>query len=271
METVTGKTVLVTGAAGSIGSELCRQVLKHGPHKLIMFDSCELALYNIDRELAGPNVVSVLGDCSDDEDSRAAFGRRVNTVYHAAAYKHVTMCERNRRAAERVNVDGTKMTVTRAKALGVQTLVVISSDKAVHPACWMGKTKAKAETVARKAGYCAVRFCNVAGSSGSVIPLFKEQIAKGLPVTVTDAEATRYFISIEDAARLVIEAGALSKGGETFVLEAGKPIKIVDLARELGATEIKFIGLRPGEKLHEELYAGKPVATTNPRIFVDGA
>ena len=255
-----GKTVLVTGAGGSIGSEICRQVAAQQPARILLFDNSELALYNIDRELAPiASVTPILGDVSYFKDVHQAFLFNVDVVYHAAAYKHVTMVQKNPAIARRVNVDGTRIVASTARCCDVRQLVLISTDKAVKPSCAMGETKAAAEDVVRKIGYTIVRFGNVMGSSGSVLPLFDEQIARGGPVTVTHKDATRYMMTVDNAVKLVLTASKLGAG--TFVLDMGDPISIDSLARQLiGGKDIKieYIGLRPGEKMHEELFAGKP-------------
>jgi FlaA1/EpsC-like NDP-sugar epimerase len=267
-----GKTVLVTGAGGSIGSEICRQVALQKPARIVLFDNSELALYNIDRELSPTAPVApILGDVSNAEDVQEVFHYwDIDTVYHAAAYKHVTMVQKNPRIAARVNIVGTRRVALTASRHNVKTLVLVSSDKAVKPICTMGVTKARAEDIIRMLGYTVVRFGNVLGSSGSVVPLFEEQIARGGPVTVTHPDATRYFMSVEKAARFVIDAGVLGQG--TYVLDMGAPIKIDDLARDLigdKGIEIEYIGLRPGEKMHEELFAGLAMKTPQPHIFED--
>ncbi len=266
-----GKTVLVTGAGGSIGSEICRQVAAQQPARILLFDNSELALYNIDRELAPiAPVTPILGDVSYFKDVHQAFLFDVDVVYHAAAYKHVTMVQKNPGIARRVNVDGARIVASTARCSGVQTLVLVSTDKAVNPSCVMGKTKASAEDVVRKLGYTIVRFGNVAGSSGSVLPLFEEQIAKGGPVTVTHKDATRYMMTVDNAVKLVLTAGELGQG--TFVLNMGTPISIDSLARQMiggKKIEIEYIGLRPGEKMHEELFVGQPRKTAAPGVFED--
>jgi FlaA1/EpsC-like NDP-sugar epimerase len=263
-----GKIVLVTGAGGSIGSEICRQVAKQNPKRIVMFDNSELALYNIDREL--PGNAPVLGDVSHYKDVHETFADHdIDVVYHAAAYKHVTLVQKNPHIARRVNVDGTRIVASTARCAGVKTFVLVSTDKAVKPSCAMGETKQAAEDLVRKLGYTIVRFGNVMNSSGSVLPLFDEQIAKGGPVTVTHKDVTRYFMTIPEAAKLVVQAGNLGKG--TFVLDMGMPISIDSLARQLiGKRDIaiEYIGLRQGEKLHEELFAGQPRKVA-PGIFED--
>lgn len=254
------KTVLVTGAGGSIGSELCRQILRQSPSKLILFDNSELALYNIDRELDalvhGTKLVPILGGITNGGDMEVAFDEGVDVVFHAAAYKHVTLCEKNPTAAYRVNVDGTRLLVDIAKAWEVPTFILVSTDKAVRPTCVMGKTKKLAEDSVREAGYTVVRLGNVMGSSGSVLPLWKEQIAAGKPVTITHPNATRYFTTVDYAASKIIMAAHPRAEKGVLVMEMGSSTSIVEAARCIGAKDFKYIGLRPGEKLHEELFEG---------------
>ena len=279
-ECLSGKVVLITGAGGSIGSELCRQVARYGPLKLVLYELSEFALYRIEQELGElfPHIplVRLVGDVRDPEHLAATFARlRPQVVFHAAAYKHVPLMEEdNAFSALRNNTLGTWRAASAAAAAGAERFVLISTDKAVNPTNVMGATKRAAEMVisrlaARMAAgegrtrFMAVRFGNVLGSSGSVIPKFKEQIARGGPVTVTHPDLTRFFMTIPEAARLVVQAGAIGEGGQVFVLDMGEPVKIVDLARDLirlsGHTlaeiPIAFSGLRPGEKLFEELLA----------------
>ncbi|MGR6808054.1 polysaccharide biosynthesis protein [Sphaerotilus natans] len=279
-ECLSGKVVLITGAGGSIGSELCRQVARYGPLKLVLYELSEFALYRIEQELGEhfPHIplVRLVGDVRDPEHLGATFARlRPQVVFHAAAYKHVPLMEEdNAFSALRNNTLGTWRAASAAAAAGVERFVLISTDKAVNPTNVMGATKRAAEMVISQlaaqvaaAGgrtrFMAVRFGNVLGSSGSVIPKFKEQIARGGPVTVTHPDITRFFMTIPEAARLVVQAGAIGEGGQVFVLDMGEPVKIVDLARDLirlsGHTlaeiPIAFSGLRPGEKLFEELLA----------------
>ena len=279
-ESLSGKVVLITGAGGSIGSELCRQVARFGPLRLVLYELSEFALYRIEQELseAFPHIplVRLVGDVRDPAHLRLSFERwRPQVVFHAAAYKHVPLMEDdNAFSALRNNTLGTWNTGRAALAAGAERFVLISTDKAVNPTNVMGATKRAAEMViARLAAeateansdtrFMAVRFGNVLGSSGSVIPKFKEQIARGGPVTVTHPEITRFFMTIPEAARLVVQAAAIGEGGQVFVLDMGEPVKIVDLARDLirmsGHTveeiPITFSGLRPGEKLYEELLA----------------
>ena len=271
---VAGETVMVTGAGGSIGSEICRQLMQFSPEKIILVGHGEYSIYTIDKELEQKygedniEIIPIIGDIQDEERMLEIVETyRPKTIYHAAAHKHVPLMEYNPHEAVKNNIIGTKNIAQAADKFGVDTFVLISTDKAVNPTNVMGATKRIAEMIVqslnRKSNtkFVAVRFGNVLGSRGSVIPLFKEQIANGGPVTVTDPRMTRYFMTIPEATRLVIQAGALANGGEVFVLDMGEPVKIVDLAKNLirlsGYTEdeieIKFTGIRPGEKLYEEL------------------
>ena len=297
---ITGKVVLVTGAGGSIGSELCRQVAGLAPKRLLLLDSSEHALYEIHRRLSGWEAcesVPILGSVQNRQLVVSLLREHgVETVYHAAAHKHVPLVESNPIEGAANNVLGTLTVAEAAFESGACTFVLISSDKAVRPTSVMGATKRWAELIvqnlaarAREAGsgqrFCAVRFGNVLGSSGSVVPLFKEQIARGGPVTVTHPDVTRYFMSIHEAVALVIQAGSLSHGGEIFLIDMGSPVKIVDLAKRMielsgyslrsGFREdegilVDFVGLRPGEKLHEELLIanGEYLSTSHPRIHI---
>jgi FlaA1/EpsC-like NDP-sugar epimerase len=272
---IDGKAVLVTGAGGSIGSELCRQVATFNPRLLILLDRYENTLYELEIDLKRkfPNqpILSVVGDILDSVKVNEILSEnKVNLVYHAAAYKHVPLMEREPTGAVRNNVFGTLNVAKLAIENHVEKFVLISTDKAVNPANIMGTTKRVAEMIIQ--GLCgnssgtrfiAVRFGNVIGSNGSVIPIFRHQIIEGGPVTITHAEATRYFMSISEAVQLVMTAGAMGTGGEIFLLDMGEPIKIIDIATKLinfsglklgKDVEIVFTGLRPGEKLHEELY-----------------
>jgi FlaA1/EpsC-like NDP-sugar epimerase len=285
-----GRTILVTGAAGSIGSELARQVLRFGPGRLLLFDHNENGLFHIERELraAFPDaqINALIGDMTDRLRVEAVFRTfRPAVVFHAAAHKHVPMMEFNPAEAVKNNVFGTQLVADAAHDFGARAFVMVSTDKAVNPTSIMGATKRIAEMIIQaRAGtsptrYVAVRFGNVLGSAGSVVPIFREQIARGGPVTVTHAEMTRYFMTIPEAAQLVLQAGALGKGGEIFVLDMGAPVKIVDLARDLIELsglrpdvdiQIEFTGTRPGEKLFEELLHNEETfdTTPHPKIVV---
>ena len=288
---ITGKVVLVTGAGGSIGSELCRQIAAQNPHTLILYERNEYALYTIDQELREtyPNLACVpcLGSVTDENHFQNILNKyRVKTIYHAAAYKHVPLVEYNPAQGIINNVYGTFVAATSAKICGVKNFVLISTDKAVRPTNIMGATKRIAELILQAfaqdqthdTSFVMVRFGNVLDSNGSVVPRFRKQIAERKPLTITHPEITRYFMSIPEAARLVIQAGALGKGGEVFLLDMGEPIKIYDLALqmielsglEIGKEiELKITGLRPGEKLYEELLIDKDTATQtcHPKIY----
>ncbi len=273
---VGGKSILVTGAGGSIGSELCRQLVRFGPRKLVLFEQSEFALYTLEQwfsvHIPDIELVSLAGDVKDAARLAEIFVAHMpQVVFHAAAYKHVPLMEiGNAWQAVRNNVLGTLQVAECASRYGAERFVLISTDKAVNPTNVMGATKRLAEMVCealhRQGGatqFEMVRFGNVLGSTGSVIPKFQEQIARGGPVTVTHPEITRYFMSIPEAAQLVLQAAAMGQGGEIFVLDMGEPVKIVDLARKMihlsgyseGEIRIEFTGLRPGEKLYEELLA----------------
>ena len=285
------KSVLVTGAGGSIGAELCRQIARFGPQKLIFLEQSEFALYSIEQEFVGWPISCVVGDVKDAARMAAVFAEhRPDVVFHAAAYKHVPLMEcDNAWEAVRNNVLGTLTVARAALASGTGEFVLISTDKAVNPTNVMGASKRLAEVVCQAVQeqrsatrFVMVRFGNVLGSSGSVIPLFREQIAKGGPVTVTHPEIIRYFMLIPEAAQLVLQAGLLASrqqaGGEIFVLDMGEPVKIVDLARDMirlsGLAEddvkIEFTGLRPGEKLYEELLADgeSSLPTPHPKLRI---
>jgi FlaA1/EpsC-like NDP-sugar epimerase len=301
---ITGKVVMVTGAGGSIGSELCRQIVKAGPAVLLLVELTEFALYAIEHELQSVvldehdgdvNLVPLLANVRDvsriDEILRTW---KPHTVYHAAAYKHVPLVEHNPAEGVKNNVLGTLNTAQLAAAHGVSNFVLISTDKAVRPTNVMGTSKRLAEMVLQaqalamseaggKTCFSMVRFGNVLGSSGSVVPLFRKQIKDGGPITLTDERITRYFMTIPEAAQLVIQAGAMASGGDVFVLDMGEPVKIIDLAKRMvelsgltvrdaanssGDIEIQVTGLRPGEKLYEELLIGdNPLPTLHSRIM----
>jgi FlaA1/EpsC-like NDP-sugar epimerase len=283
---LTGKVVLVTGAGGSIGSELVRQIARFEPKHLILFEQSEFALYRIEQEFAERmpqvSIACFVGDVKDEARLEQIFRQyRPDVVFHAAAYKHVPLMEEeNAWEAVRNNVLGTLRVAEAAQHSGVGKFVMISTDKAVNPTNVMGTTKRLAEMVCQglqgrgEMRFVMVRFGNVLGSNGSVIPKFREQIAKGGPLTVTHAEITRYFMSIPEAAQLVLQAGLMGQGGEIFVLDMGEPVKIVDLARDMirlsGFTEddigIVFTGLRPGEKLYEELLADGEQTLPTPHL-----
>ncbi len=297
---ISNKVVMVTGAGGSIGSELCRQIIKHSPSLLILFEQSEYSLYELEKELEknefNVHCVPVLDSVMDQEKVERVCRRfGVNTIYHAAAYKHVPLVEKNPIAGVINNVIGTYRTVKAATNTGVETFILISTDKAVRPTNVMGASKRFAELVlqginrdfakSKKQGTrcIMVRFGNVLGSSGSVVPLFRRQIREGGPITVTHKEITRYFMTIPEAAQLVIQAGAMGKGGDVFVLDMGEPVKIYDLAKNMirlsgfepkdgenpdGDIELKVTGLRPGEKLYEELLIGDNVLPTDHKLIM---
>ncbi|MFZ5443807.1 MAG: polysaccharide biosynthesis protein [Myxococcota bacterium] len=289
-EMLGGHVVLVTGAGGSIGSELCRQVARFAPRRLLLVERSEPALFEIHRELAARHpeldLVPCMADIGDAGRVRALFARhRPTVVVHAAAHKHVPMMEWNPGEALKNNVGGTKVVADAAHEFSAQQFVMVSTDKAVNPTSIMGATKRVAELYVQalnqksQTRFVAVRFGNVLGSAGSVIPIFKEQIAQGGPVTVTHPDMRRYFMTIPEASQLVLQAATIGRGGEIFVLDMGEPVKIVDLARDLitlsGLTpdkdiEIRFTGLRPGEKLFEELSTMEEKAekTRHPKIFI---
>ena len=285
---IVDKVVMVTGAGGSIGSELCRQIVLLKPKSIILFESSEFALYNIETELSkiikakslNVEIKPIIGNVQKEKQLAIVFETfNVKTVYHAAAYKHVPLVEYNIIEGVRNNIFGTYYAAEAAVKAGVETFVLISTDKAVRPTNIMGTTKRISELVLQayndkgtSTTFCMVRFGNVLGSSGSVVPLFKEQIQKGGPVTITHEEITRYFMTIPEASQLVIQAGAMAEGGEVFVLDMGKPVKISDLATKMihlmglevksdenpyGDIELQYTGLRPGEKLYEELLIGE--------------
>lgn len=296
---LSGKTVLVTGAGGSIGSELCRLVATWKPSKLVLLEASEYALYRIEQELVSKSateIVPVLGSVTDERLVRRTLRRHgVEVLYHAAAHKHVPLVEANVLEGIRNNVFGTLTVAEIAAAENVSSFVLISSDKAVRPTNVMGATKRWAEFIVRQLAvqmrtsgssqtFCAVRFGNVIGSNGSVVPLFKQQIAKGGPVTVTDPDMTRYFMSIPEAAELIVQAGALSEGGDVFLLDMGEPVRIGDLAENMirlagfqvrnadspdTGIAIEIIGKRPAEKLFEELFYDRDHVkpTAHPKIM----
>lgn len=299
---ITGKCVMVTGAGGSIGSELCRQIIKLRPRRLVLFEACEFALYSIDMELKKyrasrsdtlwhVKIIPLLGTVTNQRKVElviTTFG--VNTLYHAAAYKHVPLVEYNPIEGAKNNVLGTWRTAAAAGNQRIEAFVLISTDKAVRPTNVMGATKRLAELVVQglakqshSTRFSIVRFGNVLGSSGSVVPLFKQQIQSGGPITLTHHAMTRYFMTIPEAAQLVIQAGAMGRDGDVFVLDMGKPVRIEDLARRMvnlsglsvrdndnpnGDIEIEITDIRPGEKLYEELLLGDDVTITDhPRIM----
>ena len=268
------KTVMITGAGGSIGSEICRQVMRYGPAMVLLFERSELALFQIDGELRRrfPNtqLIPLLGDIQDEQRVDEVLARyQPQVVFHAAAYKHVPLVEMNPFQALANNVGGSHVVARASARAGVDRFVLISTDKAVNPTSFMGATKRIAERVCQAIGaqaehtrFTTVRFGNVIGSSGSVIPTFRDQIRRGGPITVTHEKIERFFMTIPEAAQLVLQASTLSDGDETFILDMGQPVKIVDLARQMirlsglkegEDIEIEFTGLRPGEKLYEEL------------------
>ena len=291
---IKNKVVMVTGAGGSIGSELCRQIVKHQPNMLVLFEMSEFALYSIDRELQASDIqiIPVLGSVTNQQKlERIIQEYKVQTVYHAAAYKHVPLVEANPFEGIYNTSIGTQRSVDAAVNQNVETFVLISTDKAVRPTNVMGASKRMAELYCQAMAEAQdptqisiVRFGNVLGSSGSVVPLFKQQIAKGGPITVTHPEVTRYFMTIPEASQLVIQAGALGQGGDVFLLDMGEPVRIQDLARQMialsglkvretgsqeGDIEIQYSGLRPGEKLYEELLidADNTEVTQHSRIL----
>ena len=283
------RIVLVTGAGGSIGAELCRQIARVRPRLLVLLDHAEDNLFDIERELISERhftaCESILADCKEADRMADVMQRfKPDVVFHAAAYKHVSLTEENPLEAVRNNAVGTRVTAAAAAAVGAERFVLVSTDKAVNPATALGASKAMAEWVVEALGrrhpatvFCCVRFGNVLGSSGSVVPLFRRQIEQGGPVTVTHPEMQRYFMTIPESVQLIIRAGRLARGGETFVLEMGEQVKIVDLARNMirlsgrdpEEVAIEIIGARPGEKLREELFhpAERAVPTDADRIL----
>lgn len=293
-EILADRVILVTGAGGSIGSELTRQIVQQAPRKLVLLEANEFALYEIDRQLralANVPIVPILGSVADARLVRRTLGEQgVEVIFHAAAHKHVPLVEANPFEGVRNNVIGTQTLVQAAVEAKVQRFVLISTDKAVRPSSVMGATKRWAELIVRHYGkgrgkrFCSVRFGNVLGSNGSVVPLFREQIAAGGPVTLTDSRMTRYFMSIHEAAELIVQAGALAEGGDIFLLEMGEPVSISDLAENMirlaglsvksadnptGDIAIVETGARPGEKLTEELFfdPANALRTTQQKIL----
>ena len=291
---IENKVVMVTGAGGSIGGELSRQILLSRPSKLILLEASEYALYNIEKELheeerfenlSDIELIPLLGSVRDKELlSRIMETYRVQTIYHAAAYKHLNKVEQNVVEGVRNNVFGTLAMAEAAVRNGVETFVLVSTDKAVRPSSIMGASKRCAEMICQSFNYhfptrfCMVRFGNVLGSSGSVVPLFFHQINSGGPVTVTHPDVTRYFMTLREAAQLVLQAGSMGRGGDIFVLNMGEPVKIIDIAKRMirlmgyevrdaefphGDIEVRITGMRPGEKLHEELLLGENVTGTH--------
>ena len=290
---LTNKTILVTGAGGSIGSEICRQVCKFSPKRLILLGHGENSIYNIHMELSNRKfakieIIPVIADIMDPVRIFEVVSKYMpDVIYHAAAHKHVPLMEENPMEAVKNNIFGTKNVAEAADTFGVLYFVLISSDKAVNPPNIMGATKRVAEMVVQnlakdsKTKFAAVRFGNVLGSRGSIVPLFTEQIKRGGPITITDPDMTRYFMTIAEASRLVIQAGTLASGGEVFVLDMGEPLKIVDLAKNLiklsgyneNEIDIEFSGIRPGEKLFEELLNEDEIQGSHifPKIYVGKA
>lgn len=292
-EKITNKVILVTGAGGSIGSEICRQIMKFQPKKLLLLGHGENSIYTIHYELTqkigkGVEVIPIIADVQDRKRIfEIVENYKPDVIYHAAAHKHVPLMEYNPREAVKNNIFGTKNVAEAAHTFNVKNFVLVSTDKAVNPPNVMGATKRVAEMVIQELAtrsetiFAAVRFGNVLGSRGSVVPLFKQQISAGGPVTVTHPEMTRYFMTIPEASRLVLQAGSLADGGEVFVLDMGEPVKIVDLARNLiklsGYTqediEINFLGIRPGEKMFEELLNPEEIQQQHvyPKIHIGKA
>lgn len=300
VESYQGKTVLISGAGGSIGSELCRQIMECRPAKMVLFELSEVALYKVEMELrqiaedSKIEIIPVLGSVTDGRQVRRVLSdHQIQVVLHAAAYKHVPLVETNPLTGLANNVLGTQTLASESAKAGIERFILISSDKAVRPSNVMGASKRLAELVVQDLAsrvplgegpiYTMVRFGNVLGSSGSVVPLFQEQLRRGGPVTVTHREVSRYFMTVQEAVHLVLRAGSMAKGGEVFVLDMGKPVHIEKLARQIiesagytvrdaknpeGDIEIEFTGLRPGEKMTEELtLTGNLVGTTHRKIF----
>lgn len=287
LKTVKDKTVLVTGAGGSIGSEICRQLVKLQPEKLVLLGRGENSIYQIERELkdSGIEIVGLIGDIQNKARIELVFSLyNPEIVYHAAASKHVPLMENNPTEAVLNNIIGTKNLADMAHKYGAFSFVMISTDKAVKPSSVMGASKRIAELLVQSMNrnsntkYSIVRFGNVLGSRGSVVPLFQEQIDKGGPITITHKEMTRYFMTIPEASKLVLQAGAFASGGEIFILDMGQPVKIVDLAAKMidlnGKTpeeiEIVEVGIRPGEKIHEELMSRQEIMSDQvlPKTFI---
>ncbi|HGJ5876906.1 MAG TPA: polysaccharide biosynthesis protein [Arsenophonus sp.] len=294
---ITGKNILVTGAGGSIGSELCRQIIEQNPTQLVLYEISEFSLYSIHYELmsllknSNINIIPILGDIKNKDKLRFLLRKfNIHTIYHAAAYKHVPLVEYNIIEGIQNNIFGTLFLAEAANDCQVEKFVLISTDKAVRPTNVMGATKRFAELILQalantksKTHYSMVRFGNVLGSSGSVVPLFEKQIAQGGPITLTHKNITRYFMTIPEAAQLVIQAGAMGKSGDVFVLDMGNPVKIYDLAIKMinlsglslkdennpeGDIEIQITGLRPGEKLYEELLIGDNIWSTSHSLIM---
>lgn len=287
LKTIEGRIVLITGAGGSIGSELCRQIVKLEPEKLLLLGRGENSIYQIERELqdSGIEVIGIIGDIQNKTRLESIFSEyHPEIVYHAAASKHVPLLESNPTEAVLNNIIGTKNLADIADKYGTKSFVMISSDKAVKPTSVMGSSKRIAELLVQSMNkdsstcFSIVRFGNVLGSRGSVVPLFQEQIDKGGPITITHKEMTRFFMTIPEASKLVIQAGAFATGGEIFILDMGQPVKIVDLARKmillnripLDEIEIIEVGIRPGEKIHEELMSKHEIASdlVLPKTFI---
>jgi FlaA1/EpsC-like NDP-sugar epimerase len=285
------QTVLITGAGGSIGAEICRQVSRLGPRRIVMLDQGETALFEIERELVDRGFTAalpVLADASNRAKVRQVFEKYEPTVvFHAAAYKHVFLLELNPVESVRNNVLATRSVAELSAEFGVSRFVLISTDKAANPDNVYGRGKAICEWIVQAYGsredvatrFCAVRFGNVLGSAGSVVPIFRRQIERGGPVSVTHPEMTRFFMTIPEAVSLVVQAGAIGGRGQVFVLDMGDPVSILELARNMirlsgkepeRDVEIRFVGVRPGEKLHEQLWNDHEVAepTTHPKILV---
>lgn len=294
------KVIMVTGGGGSIGSELCRQIVNYEPDTLVIFDIHENTTYNIQMELERmfykdktrktPKIEAVIGSVYNEKRVKYVFGKyKPNIVFHAAAYKHVPLMEDSAVEAMRTNIIGTYNVATQANLHSVEKMILVSTDKAVRPTNIMGATKRAAENIiqyqnslSKKTRYSAVRFGNVLGSSGSVIPLFKQQISDGGPLTVTHKDINRFFMTIPEAVSLILSSGSFAKGGEIFVLDMGEPVKILDLAENMiklsgykpyEDIDIEFVGLRPGEKLYEEILINKNAeaqkATSNSKIFIE--